>query len=104
MVGAATRSQVVKLQFEPGRVGGSGVVHVWLTVEDPALPHGFYKLPMRVPRTRHVKLRVEGGLPDLSGLFPWERELLLPHVEELLANLFEPEQTREEGEHENAAP
>jgi hypothetical protein len=42
-------------------------------------------------------------VPELQGILPWERHLLLPIVGELLDDLLRPEQPRVEGEHEGTA-
>jgi hypothetical protein len=45
----------------------------------------------RKPRRRSNArdLRVQGELPERGGCYPSEREILLPHMERLLAELLE---------------
>lgn len=45
--------------------------------------------PRRRGRKRARRVDVEGDLPDRAGLYPGEREILLPHAQRLLAELLE---------------
>ena len=42
----------------------------------------------RLRRRREIVLKLDGNLPDYSGLMPWERELLIPVVTQVLEEVL----------------
>ena len=87
--------RVTRAEFLPDGKPGSGVLRVWLLELAAGKPGVWWDITSRL-RGREIALKVRSNLPDLRGLLPWERELLMPVVDTLLEKLATEDHTRDD--------
>ena len=83
----------IQARWEPTGALGAGSLHITLIESDAILSGAFGEIVSARPKRRRkeIVLRVTSNIADLSGLAPWEREILAPVVTRLMQDVLSEE-------------